>query len=88
MKTTTFRSLSYTILWYANISITKPCSHQIPCTQTITIHTLRYLGALLNQIDEVADALQNTLHEMKQTMEEFGKFPCSTLRAASNLHTY
>ncbi len=51
------------------------------------MHTLRYLGALLDQIDEVVDDLQNTLDEMTETMKEFGLFPCSNLPAASNLHT-
>lgn len=36
------------------------------------MHTLRYLGALLDQVDEVVDDLQDTLSEMTRTMEEFG----------------
>ncbi|KAL4258172.1 EF-hand domain-containing protein [Pleurotus pulmonarius] len=41
-------------------------------SMTITMHTLRYLGALLDQVDEVADEIQDTLNEMTRTMEEFG----------------
>ncbi|KDQ31210.1 hypothetical protein PLEOSDRAFT_1111711 [Pleurotus ostreatus PC15] len=41
-------------------------------SMTITMHTLRYLGALLDQVDEVVDDLQDTLSEMTRTMEEFG----------------
>ncbi|KAG5219951.1 hypothetical protein IMY05_C4714000600 [Salix suchowensis] len=38
------------------------------------MHTLRYLGALLDQVDEMVDDLQDTLSEMTRTMEEFGVF--------------
>ncbi|KAF9502248.1 hypothetical protein BDN71DRAFT_1500390 [Pleurotus eryngii] len=41
-------------------------------SMTITMHTLRYLGALLDQVDEMVDDLQDTLSEMTRTMEEFG----------------
>ncbi|KAJ8462715.1 hypothetical protein ONZ45_g17834 [Pleurotus djamor] len=49
-------------------------------SMTLMMHTLRYLGSLIDQSDELSDDLQQTLQDAIATMEEFGNLVNSYYR--------